>query len=120
MTMSGIGFLQLWYVHYFNNADDSKVYHISYFFIFNKFLHAGIIHYAINVSALWFIGTAVELNHGSFATTILFILPALGGNLYSALFLSKYLVVGSSGGKSLIISKINFDKGQRFLTIYCY
>jgi len=62
------------------------------------FLHAGIIHYIINMLALWFIGSAVEQSHGFFAAALLFILPAVGGTLFSALFLPEYISVGASGG----------------------
>lgn len=61
-------------------------------------LHAGIIHFILNMIALWFIGYAVEMNHGFFAIAILFIVPAIGGTLLSALFLPEYISVGASGG----------------------
>ena len=64
-----------------------------------KFLHAGIIHYVVNLLALWFIGSAVEQSHGFFAAALLFTLPAVGGTLLSALFLPEYISVGASGGK---------------------
>jgi len=62
------------------------------------FLHAGIIHYVLNMIALWFIGKAVEQCHGSLAAVILFIIPAVGGTILSALFLPEYISVGASGG----------------------
>jgi membrane associated rhomboid family serine protease len=62
------------------------------------FLHAGIIHYILNMIALWFIGKAVEQCHGSMAAAILFIIPAVGGTILSALFLPQYISVGASGG----------------------
>jgi len=49
--------------------------------------------------ALWFIGSAVEQSHGFLAAALLFILPAIGGTLLSALFLPEYISVGASGGK---------------------
>jgi membrane associated rhomboid family serine protease len=61
-------------------------------------LHAGIIHYLLNMLALWFIGSAVEQNHGFFAAALLFIVPAFGGTVLSALFLPEYISVGASGG----------------------
>ena len=36
-------------------------------------LHAGLIHYFLNMLALWFIGGAVEKSHGIFPTLVLFI-----------------------------------------------
>jgi len=61
-------------------------------------LHAGIIHYFFNMLALWFIGSAVERAHGLKVVSILFIVPAIGGTLLSALFLPRYISVGASGG----------------------
>jgi membrane associated rhomboid family serine protease len=61
-------------------------------------LHAGIIHFAINMLALWFIGAAIELSHGMLNTLVLFLVPGIGGNLLSALFLPQYISVGASGG----------------------
>jgi len=61
-------------------------------------LHAGFIHYLLNMLALWFIGSAVEQCHGFFAALILFVLPAVGGTLLSAIFLPEYITVGASAG----------------------
>ena len=61
-------------------------------------LHAGLIHYLLNMMALWFIGKAVEQCHGFAAAAILFIIPAVGGTILSALFLPEYISVGASGG----------------------
>eukprot|EP00586_Coscinodiscus_wailesii_P004917 CAMPEP_0172487168 /NCGR_PEP_ID=MMETSP1066-20121228/16114_1 /TAXON_ID=671091 /ORGANISM="Coscinodiscus wailesii, Strain CCMP2513" /LENGTH=575 /DNA_ID=CAMNT_0013253599 /DNA_START=196 /DNA_END=1923 /DNA_ORIENTATION=- len=62
------------------------------------FLHAGAIHYILNMLALWFIGSAVEQCHGFVAATILFVIPAVGGTILSAIFLPEYISVGASGG----------------------
>jgi membrane associated rhomboid family serine protease len=62
------------------------------------FLHAGVIHYVLNMLALWFVGSAVEMNHGFINAAILFIIPAIGGTIMSALFLPEYISVGASGG----------------------
>lgn len=61
-------------------------------------LHAGLIHYFLNMAALWFIGKAVEQCHGTAAAAILFIIPAVGGTILSAIFLPEYITVGASGG----------------------
>ena len=61
-------------------------------------LHAGIIHYFLNMCALWFIGGAVEKSHGSLSTAVIFFVPAIGGTILSALFLPEYISVGASGG----------------------
>lgn len=60
-------------------------------------LHAGLIHYFLNMTALWFIGQAVEQCHGTLAAIILFVIPAVGGTILSAIFLSEYITVGASG-----------------------
>jgi membrane associated rhomboid family serine protease len=61
-------------------------------------VHAGLIHYFLNMLALWFIGSAVEQSHGFIPAMILFILPAIGGTVLSAIFLPEYISVGASGG----------------------
>eukprot|EP00978_Attheya_sp_CCMP212_P019529 scaffold54850_cov60-Attheya_sp.AAC.3 len=61
-------------------------------------LHAGLVHYVFNMLALWFIGSAVEKSHGSIAATILFVIPAIGGTILSAIFLPQFISVGASGG----------------------
>jgi membrane associated rhomboid family serine protease len=61
-------------------------------------LHAGLIHYAINMGALWFIGGAVEQSHGIISAFLLFFIPGVGGNILSAVFLPQYISVGASGG----------------------
>jgi len=61
-------------------------------------LHAGIIHYVINMAAWFFIGAAVEQSHGLKNAIILFLIPGVGGNILSAIFLPQYISVGASGG----------------------
>ena len=61
-------------------------------------LHAGLIHYFLNMLSLWFIGSAVEQSHGFIPALILFIIPAIGGTVLSAIFLPGYISVGASGG----------------------
>lgn len=61
-------------------------------------LHAGFIHYLLNMLALWFIGSAVEQCHGFFQSLLLFVVPAFGGSLLSAIFLPEYITVGASAG----------------------
>jgi membrane associated rhomboid family serine protease len=61
-------------------------------------LHAGVIHYAVNMLAFWFIGKAIEQSHGFIITAFLFIVPAFGGTILSTLFLKQYISVGASGG----------------------
>jgi len=62
------------------------------------FLHAGIIHYFLNMLALWFVGSAIEQSHGFVNAAIAFIIAGVGGTVLSALFLPQYISVGASGG----------------------
>ena len=61
-------------------------------------LHAGVVHFAMNMLALWIIGTAVEKEHGSVVTGVLFVVSALGGTILAGIFLPKHIIVGASGG----------------------
>lgn len=61
-------------------------------------LHAGLIHYVLNMFALWFVGKAVEQIHGFLPTAFMFIVSAIGGIILSAIFLPEYITVGASGG----------------------
>jgi len=61
-------------------------------------LHAGFIHYMVNMLALWFIGSAVERIHGYAAASIIFVISSLGGTIMSAVFLPEFVSVGASGG----------------------
>jgi len=61
-------------------------------------LHAGVVHYVINMFALWYVGVAVERIHGTAETAFVFLISAVGGNLLSALFMPHTISVGASGG----------------------
>lgn len=61
-------------------------------------LHAGLVHFVLNMAAMYFIGAAVEQSHGYSTAAVLFILPAVGGNILSAICLPQYISVGASGG----------------------
>jgi membrane associated rhomboid family serine protease len=61
-------------------------------------LHAGLIHWFVNMLALWFIGAAVEQSHGAVNAIVLFMIPGVGGNILSAIFLPQFISVGASGG----------------------
>jgi len=62
------------------------------------FLHAGLIHFALNMLAVFFIGRTVESRHGTAETILVFLLAAIGGNVASTLFTSPSISVGGSGG----------------------
>lgn len=61
-------------------------------------LHAGLIHYCLNMAAMYYIGGAVEGSHGHASAAVLFLVPAVGGNILSAICLPQYISVGASGG----------------------
>jgi membrane associated rhomboid family serine protease len=61
-------------------------------------LHAGLVHYVVNMLALYFIGGAVEKAHGIASAAVLFVVPAVGGNILSAICLPGFISVGASGG----------------------
>ncbi len=61
-------------------------------------LHAGVVHYLVNMLALYFIGGAVEKAHGFASAAVLFIVPSVGGNILSAICLPGFISVGASGG----------------------
>ncbi|KAL7557480.1 hypothetical protein ACA910_019328 [Epithemia clementina (nom. ined.)] len=61
-------------------------------------LHAGLVHFLVNMLALWFVGGAIETSHGWFAAMVIFCISAVGGTILSGIFLPEYITVGASGG----------------------
>jgi membrane associated rhomboid family serine protease len=61
-------------------------------------LHAGVIHYLLNMAALWFVGSAIEKSHGMLNAAIAFVFAGVGGTILSAVFLPQFISVGASGG----------------------
>ena len=82
-------------------------------------LHAGLVHYFINMLALWFVGAAIETSHGFVAATILFIIPAVGGTILSAIFLPEYITVGASGGIFGLIGACLSDIIMNWKLLFC-
>lgn len=82
-------------------------------------LHAGLVHYFINMLALWFVGSAIEISHGFVSATFLFVLPAIGGNMLSAIFLPDYVTVGSSGGIFGLIGACLADITMNWKLLFC-
>jgi membrane associated rhomboid family serine protease len=56
------------------------------------------VHWVINMFALRFVGAAIEMSHGWFASFLIFSLSAIGGIILSAIFLPDTISVGASGG----------------------
>jgi membrane associated rhomboid family serine protease len=61
-------------------------------------LHAGLVHYFLNMSALWFVGAALEKAHGHWSLLLVFAVSGIGGTIASSIFLPKFISVGASGG----------------------
>ncbi len=61
------------------------------------FLHGGILHIFFNMSALNIIGREVENVYGGKKFLIIYLLSALGGNVFSYLFKPNSISVGASG-----------------------
>jgi membrane associated rhomboid family serine protease len=61
-------------------------------------LHAGLVHYFVNMLALWFVGGAIETSHGWIASKVIFLSSSVGGTVLSAIFLPGFVTVGASGG----------------------
>lgn len=68
-----------------------------YRFITAAFLHGGLIHIFFNMSALNIIGKEVETVYGGKKMIIIYLLSAIGGNVFSYLFNSIGISVGASG-----------------------
>lgn len=82
-------------------------------------LHAGLVHYFINTLALWFVGNAIETSHGIVAAAILFVIPAIGGTILSAIFLPEYITVGASGGIFGLIGACLSDIMMNWKLLFC-
>ena len=61
-------------------------------------LHAGLIHYGINMFALFYVAKAIESVHGFWAVLGQFLISSTGGIVLSAIFLPQFITVGASGG----------------------
>lgn len=62
------------------------------------FLHAGLLHFMLNMYSLYVIGPQLESFFGKIKYTIIFILSGVIGNLFSMLFLQdRFVSVGASG-----------------------
>jgi membrane associated rhomboid family serine protease len=82
-------------------------------------LHAGLVHYFVNMLALWIVGAAIETSHGFIQATLLFVLPAVGGTILSAIFLPEYITVGASGGIFGLIGACLSDIIMNWKLLFC-
>lgn len=63
-----------------------------------KTTDGGIVHFLLNCFAMFYIGRAVEQNHGFLSAVVIFTVSAIGSTIISAIFLPQFISVGSSGG----------------------
>jgi len=68
-----------------------------YRLMYAVFIHGGLVHLVANMGALWLIGRAVERNHGTLVTFIIYMVSALGANILSVMMQPGYILVGASG-----------------------
>ncbi|KAI6696286.1 hypothetical protein NL676_016405 [Syzygium grande] len=61
-------------------------------------LHAGVIHLAVNMLCLILIGVRLEQQFGFVRIGIIFLLSGFGGSVLSGLFIQNFITVGASGG----------------------
>lgn len=85
----------------------------------SAFLHAGLVHYFVNMLALWFVGGAIEMSHGWIAAMVIFFSSAVGGTILSALFLPEYITVGASGGIFGFIGACLADIIMNWKLLFC-
>jgi membrane associated rhomboid family serine protease len=77
---------------------DIAVFGEQYRLISGAFLHAGLMHLAFNMLALWFVGGAVEAQLGRWRYLSVYLLSALGGAVLSYAVDSPFqATVGASG-----------------------
>jgi membrane associated rhomboid family serine protease len=69
----------------------------AYRFVTSMFLHAGLLHLALNMWALWVVGRVIEQALGPLRFLALYLVAGLGGSLAVYLFTGPYLTVGASG-----------------------
>ncbi|XVE60411.1 hypothetical protein DITRI_Ditri05aG0126400 [Diplodiscus trichospermus] len=60
-------------------------------------LHAGLIHFAINISCMIFVGIHLERDYGPLRIGVIYLLSAVFGSLVCSLFVRNSPVVASSG-----------------------
>ena len=79
---------------YYSGEDFTFFYRL----ITNMFLHAGIIHLALNMYCLYAIGPQLESFYGKIKYTLIYLLSGIIGGLFTLLFISDNTVaIGASG-----------------------
>ncbi|KAK8600755.1 hypothetical protein V6N13_059512 [Hibiscus sabdariffa] len=70
---------------------------LNWRFFLCPWLHAGLIHFAFNISCTIFIGIHLERDYGPLRTGVIYLLSAFSGSLICSLFVRNNPVVTSSG-----------------------
>jgi membrane associated rhomboid family serine protease len=96
----------------------------SYRFLTSMFLHAGILHLALNMWALWVIGRVIEQALGPTRFLALYLVSGLGGSLAVYLFAAGGPTVGASGAifglfaaLFILLRKVGRDASQLLVLI---
>ncbi|NUT24104.1 MAG: rhomboid family intramembrane serine protease [Hamadaea sp.] len=96
----------------------------SYRFLTSIFLHAGLLHLALNMWALWVVGRVIEQALGPLRFLALYLVAGLGGSLAVYLFTGPNLTVGASGAifglfaaLFILLRKVGRDASQLLVLI---
>ncbi|OWA53109.1 Protein rhomboid [Hypsibius exemplaris] len=68
------------------------------------FLHAGWLHLVFNLMIQTFVGLPLEMVHGSFRVSVIYLLGVLAGSLGTSVFDQDVYLVGASGGVYALLS----------------
>jgi rhomboid protease GluP len=82
------------------------------------FIHANLLHLAMNGVGLWIFGSAVERSGGRWRLLTVFLLGGAAGNLLSAGMHQHELSVGASGGVFALLGAFGVAVGRVRLPIY--
>lgn len=85
--------------------------------ITSGFLHAGLVHLAFNMIALWFLGTAFEAYIGPLRFTIVYVASVLWGSAGALLMAPGSPTVGASGGVFGLMAAVLVLQRQRGVSL---
>ena len=92
------GELQDKFLLWAGNSPDTIRYHEWWRLVTALFLHANLLHLAMNGAGLWIFGSAVEKTMGRWRFLAIFLLAGVLGNLVSAFHAHYDVAIGASGG----------------------
>ncbi len=85
------------YIYMFANSKQGFLNFEFYRLLTSAFLHGGLVHLVVNMYSLWVIGSQLETVIGKTKFSIIYILSALMGSMFSAVFLKDSMSLGASG-----------------------